>query len=162
MAGRRTNPRLVKLNRTYDVAELARRLGVHRNTVRHWQRDGLTAIDGGRPVLFHGSTIRTFLAERNARRKSPCPPGTLYCFGCRSPREPALGMVDFVSICATSGNLRAICATCETVMHRRASRASLTAILPGCDVQLVEAQRRLNDSPRSSLGSDFERKVATP
>jgi len=86
MAARRIDPRLIKLNRTYDVAELARRLGVHRNTVRHWQGEGLRSLDGGRPVLFHGSTIRDFLGKRNARRKSPCPQGTLYCFKCRAPR----------------------------------------------------------------------------
>ena len=54
MLGRRVNPNLVKRNRSYTASELAARLGVHKNTVRHWQRDGLAAIDGGRPTLFHG------------------------------------------------------------------------------------------------------------
>ena len=157
MAARRINPRIVKLHRTYEVAELAARLGVHRNTVRHWQREGLKPLDGRRPVLFHGSTVRAFLLCRSASRKSPCGPGTLYCFKCRAPRPPALGMVDYVPISATGGNVRAICATCETVMHRRAAEASLTAILPGCDVQFVQAPSRLKGSPPPSLNCDLER-----
>ena len=130
MPASRINPRAVKMHRTYDAAELAARLGVHKNTVRHWQKQGLTPLDGGRPVLFHGSTIRAFLSRRIAARKSPCPPGTIFCFKCRAPRQPALGMVDYIPISATGGNVRAICATCETVMHRRAANASLAAILP--------------------------------
>lgn len=161
MAARRVNPRAVKLNRTYDVAELAARLGVHKNTVRHWQRDGLKPLDGRRPVLFHGSTIRAFLSGRSAGRKSPCPPGTLYCFRCRAPRLPALGMVDYMPISATGGNVRAICAACETVMHRRAAIASLATILPGCDVQIAQAAPRLKGSPSPSLNCDLERQAAT-
>ena len=104
MAGRRVNPRAVKLHRSYSVSELAACFGVHKNTVRHWQRNGLQPLDGERPVLFQGAIVRTFLAARNASRKCPCPPGTLFCFRCREPRPPALGMVDYMSINAKSGN----------------------------------------------------------
>jgi hypothetical protein len=161
MPARRVDPRAIKLNRTYDVAELATRLKVHKNTVRHWQGEGLKPLDARRPILFHGSTIRAFLLSRSASRKSPCPPGTLYCFKCRAPRPPALGMVDYIPISANGGNVRAICATCETVMHRRAAHASLTSILPGCDVQIVEAPSRLKGSPSASLNCDSERQAAT-
>lgn len=161
MAARRVNPRAVKLHRSYSVSELSACFGVHKNTVRHWQRDGLEPIDGARPVLFQGATVQSFLASRNASRKRPCPPGTLYCFGCREPRPPALGMVDYLSRNGTSGNIRALCATCEIVMHRRARRAALASILPGCDVQFEEAPPRLNGSPLPSLNSDLERRRAS-
>ena len=161
MAARRVNPSAVKLHRSYSVPELAACFGVHKNTVRHWQRDGLTPIDGGRPVLFQGMTIREFLSKRNASRKCPCPPGTLYCFKCRAARPAALGMVDYVSINAVSGNVRAICATCETVMHRRARMADLAAIMPCCDVQFVQAPSRLEGSPAPSLNCDLERQATT-
>ena len=159
MAARRVNPRAVKLHRSYSVPELAACFGVHKNTVRYWQRDGLKPIDGGRPVLFHGALVRAFLLARNASRKRPCPPGTLYCFRCREPRPPALGMVDYLSINANSGNVRAICATCETVMHRRTSKAALAAIMPGCDVQIAEGPARLTGSPSPSLICDSARKA---
>lgn len=161
MAARRIDPRAVKLNRCYDIAELATRLGVHRNTVRNWQHDGLSPIDSCRPALFHGSVIRAFLETRNASRKSPCPPGTLYCFRCRAPRKPALNMIDFIPISATSGNIRALCAICEATMHRRAPRASLGAIMPGCDVQIAEGTARLIGSPSSSFICDSARKAMT-
>lgn len=156
----RIDPRLVKLTRTYTVVELAMRLGLHRNTVRHWQSEGLTAIDRSRPVLFHGSIVRAFLTRRDARRKSPCSPGTLYCFRCRAPRRPALAMVDYLPINDTSGNVRAICDTCETIMYRRTRKAALVATMPGCDVQIVQALPRLSDRPRPSLNGDFKRKAA--
>lgn len=160
MAARRVNPRAVKLHRSYSVPELAACFGVHKNTVRHWQRAGLKPLDGRRPVLFQGAIVRAFLANRNASRKRPCPPGTLYCFRCREPRPPALGMVDYHSINVKSGNVRAICATCDTVMHRRASKAALASILPGCDVQYGEALVRLKGSPPPSLDCELERQVA--
>ena len=161
MAARRVNPRVVKLHRSYSVPELAACFGVHKNTVRNWQRDGLTPIDSGRPVLFQGAIVRAFLSTRNASRKRPCPPGTLYCVRCRVPRRPALGMVDYLSINARSGNVRAICETCETVMNRRASKAALASILPGCDVQFVEAPPRLKGSSPPSLNCELERQAAT-
>lgn len=159
MSARRIDPRAVKLNRTYDVGELAALLRVHKNTVRSWQREGLKPLDGGRPVLFHGSGLRVFLASRNASRKSPCPPGTIYCFKCRAPRAPALEMVDYIPISATGGNIRALCATCDTMMHRRAKMAVLASIMPGCDVQIVEASSRLMGRPRPSLSCDSRRKA---
>ncbi len=161
MAMRRVNPRVVKLHRSYSVPELAACYGVHKNTVRHWQRNGLKPLDDGRPALFEGETIRAFLSKRNASRKCPCPPGTLYCFRCRAARPAALGMVDYLAINPVSGNIRAICATCETVMHRRARFAALAAIMPGCDVQLGQAPSRLKGSPCPSLNCDLERPMTT-
>jgi hypothetical protein len=139
MATQRINPNTVKLHRAYSIGELAERLAVHKNTVRHWQHDGLQPIDNNRPILFQGATIRAFLSKRNASRKRPCPPGTMYCFRCRTPRPPALGMVDYIPLNAVSGNLKAICAICDTIMHRRARHALLAAILPCCDVQIAQA-----------------------
>jgi hypothetical protein len=158
MAARRVNPRVVKLHRSYSVPELAACLGVHKNTIRHWQTGGLVALEG-RPTVFAGETVRAFLMKRNSGRKRPCPPGTLYCFRCREARAPAGRMIDYVPIDAVSGNVRAICATCETIMHRRARKALLAAIMPGCDVQNVQAPPRLKGSPLPSLICDKERKA---
>lgn len=143
MAARQVNPRVVKLHRSYTVPELAACFGVHKNTVRHWQRDGLKPLDGGRPVLFQGATIRAFLSKRNASRKCPCPPGTLYCFKCRQPRAPAMGMVEAVRQNDTTGNLSAICEVCGTMMHRRTRLAAIAAIMPNLDVQIREAGPRI-------------------
>lgn len=154
----RVNPNRVKLHRSYSVDELARCLDVHKNTVRHWRAKGLEPIDESRPVLFQGTTVRAFLADRNSSRKRPCPPGMLYCFRCRSPRAPALGMVDFVAMRPGGGNLRALCEFCETTMHRRVREAEIAKVMPGCAVQFAQAQPRLSGHTAPSLNCDVKRK----
>jgi excisionase family DNA binding protein len=139
MSRTRLNPRLAKLHRSYTVEEVARLYGLHRNTVRSWiKRDGLPTIDGGRPVLIRGADLRVFLDTRRRAAKRPCPPGTLYCFKCRAPRAPALGMADFVVGERRAGNIAALCETCGASVHRGARRSALAAILPGIEVRIVE------------------------
>jgi hypothetical protein len=157
MPVRRANPNRVKQHRSYSVDELARCCDVHKNTVRNWQRDGLMPIDTARPILFHGTTVRDFLSRRNSSRKRPCPPGTLYCFRCRCPRPPALGMVDFVAKKPGSGNLRALCESCEAIMHRRVREADIANVMPSCTVQFAEGRASLSGQADPSLDCDSER-----
>ena len=161
MATRRANPQRVKLHRSYCVPELAICLGVHKNTIRHWRRDGLEPIDASRPAMFQGAIVRAFLAKRNASRKCPCPPGMIYCFACREPRPPALGMLDYLATTPASGNLRALCADCGGLMHRRIRYADLATKMPGLAVQFRQAPPRISGRPASPQNSDFERKVPT-
>ena len=58
MPAKRINPRLIKLHRSYTVEDVSARLGIHKNTVRGWQRKGLEPIDKTRPVMFTGKTLR--------------------------------------------------------------------------------------------------------
>ncbi|MGC1269072.1 MAG: helix-turn-helix domain-containing protein [Croceibacterium sp.] len=151
MPAPRANHRRVKLHRIYSAVELAACCGVHKNTVRHWQANGLEPVSTGRPTLFDGATVRAFLAKRNASRKRPCPPGTLYCFKCRQPRAPAMGMIEATSLNATTGNLIAMCETCGTMMHRRTRLAAIPAIMPNLTVQIMEAGPRLSERTKPSL-----------
>jgi hypothetical protein len=162
MAARRVNPGAVKMHRSYTAGELAVRLGVHKNTVRNWQREGLAAIDRTRPLLFQGQSVREFLSRRNASRKSPCPPGTLYCLRCRAPRMPALGMVDYFETKPGTGNLRALCEACEAIMHRRTRRAALAAVMPGIAVQVRLGPERLSGRASPSLNCDGAGQGAEP
>ena len=139
MAAQRVNPNRIKLHYSYSVSELATILGVHKNTIRNWQRSGLEALEG-RPILIHGAAARAFLAERNRVRKQPCPPGTIYCFRCREPRQPALGMVELVNVKRGVGNLQALCGTCQGLIYRRARQDALAASMPGLTVQITEAE----------------------
>ncbi len=139
MSAQRANPNAIKLHHSYAVSELANVLGVHKNTVRSWQRSGLSVL-AGRPFLIHGGTARAFLAARNRARKQPCPPGTIYCFRCKEPRPPALGMVELVNIKRGVGNLQALCETCGGMVYRRARRDALTTIMPGLTVQIREGE----------------------
>jgi hypothetical protein len=59
-------------------------------------------------------------------------------------------MIEYIPIGPTSGNLKAICATCERIMHRRARRAALATIMPGFTIQFAGEQPRLIERPQSS------------
>jgi hypothetical protein len=150
MPGKRINPYLIKTHYSYTASELARRLGIHKNTVRNWTRDGLTYLPG-RPQLFTGGAVRAFLAASNTARRRPCPPGTFYCFRCRDRRKPALGMVDFVDRLRGAGNLTALCEACGATMNRRAQRDAVPAIMPGLAVQIRQAAPSLSGSAAPSL-----------
>lgn len=143
MPAHRINPNRIKTLRSYSSEELARCLGVHKNTVRNWRREGLMPVDDARYPLFHGGTVREFLATRNARRKQPCPLGTIYCLRCRVPSEPALGMIDYIPLSQWGGNLRGICATCGGLMHRRVRQSEIGKVMPDCVVQVSEGRKRL-------------------
>lgn len=153
----RLNPRLAKINHNYTIAEVADLFGVHRNTVRAWIRSGLPTLSDERPFLILGSELRAFLVERRAKAKRPCPPGMLFCLKCRLPRRPARGMADFVTVAVGAGDLCALCEACGTVMHRRAQRDQVGAILPGCAVQFTEGQERIDGCPKPSPNSALKR-----
>ena len=144
MATRRVNPRLIKLHRTYSVDDVARTLGVHKNSVRGWIKSGLPVIDKARPVLMLGRELRAFLERQREARKRPTTPGHIYCFKCRDASKPAGGMADYVPLNSTTGNLQALCETCGTVMNRRARQDQLPIIMPGLVVQIRQAPSRIS------------------
>lgn len=157
MPARRANPHRVKLHRIYSTAELATCCDVHKNTVRHWQANGLEPVSKGRPTIFDGATVRAFLAKRNASRKRPCPAGMLYCVKCREPRAPAMGMVEATLQNIATGNLRALCEDCGTMMHRRTRLDAIAAIMPNLDVQVREAGPRIGERAAPSLNCDIRK-----
>jgi hypothetical protein len=157
MPAPRFNPRLIKLHRSYSIDEAARALGAHSNSVRGWIKRGLPVVDRSRPVLILGHELRAFLEGRRKAAKRPCPPGTLYCFKCRAPRAPALGMVDCQPINRACGNLKALCNTCGTIMHRQTRIDAIAAIMPGIAVQLREAGASIAERTEPSLNCDKPR-----
>lgn len=149
---RRINYRLIKSLRSYEIGELASLLGCHKNTVRHWIRNGLpTLCDGRRPILVHGSDAREYLEKKRRQAKRKCRPDEMYCFGCRQPRRPAFGMVDFKATSSTGGLLAGLCEECSTLMFKRTARASLGRISGLLDVKLIGADERLNGRPEPPL-----------
>ena len=157
--GRHPNPRLVKIHRSYTVEEVARLLRKHKNTVRAWIKQGLRPIDVRRPTLIHGLELVSFLQNRRMSGKQPCPPGYMYCLKCRSPKQPAAGMADYLPISDTSGNLRAFCSDCGKFMHRRASLAKLNVVGAGLDIAFPQAVSRIRDSAIPSLNCDSSMKA---
>jgi excisionase family DNA binding protein len=84
MANRRINSRRIKIHYSYTVERAAEILGVHKNTVRLWIKQGLpVAEDERRPILLQGKAIRAFLDNRKAKQKHRLSAGEFYCLKCR-------------------------------------------------------------------------------
>lgn len=154
MGARHPNPRLAKIHRSYSVEEIARLLRVHKNTVRSWLRQGLTAIDGLRPTVVRGEEIRRFLGERRARAKQPSGPGRIYCLPCRAPKVPALKMADCVVSGDTAGTLRGICPNCGRMIYRRVNPQKIGAISGDLDVTFTQAEVRIEDTTKLNVSCD--------
>ena len=121
----RPGPFRVKTHRNYSIADAARLLGVHGNTVRAWLAGGLRSFQVGREHYMLGSELRTFLLERTRKRRVTTPAGQIFCMKCRAPREPAEGMVEACEHAGPALNLRALCGFCGSLMHRRVNAAKL-------------------------------------
>jgi predicted transcriptional regulator len=143
VSNRRIDSRRVKKHFAYTIEEAAEALGVRKNTVRTWIKDGLAVADDRRPAILSGATIRAFLAERTKARKSPLRPGEFYCFRCRGPKIPAGGIADFVATGAELGTMTGICPDCETMMYRRTSLATLETAKGKVDVLILPQSEAL-------------------
>ena len=155
MKRRHPNYRLVKIHRSYTVEEIAKLFGIHKNTVRHWVKEGLATIDDKRPMLFLGHVLAAFLQARRQKNKQTCKPGELYCVRCRAPRSPAGNMADYVPITEKFGNLVAICPDCNTIMNRHVSMARIGEFLGKMDISFTEAVERIVERVKPSVNSDF-------
>ncbi len=139
---KRINPRRAKLHRSYNVTELADVLGVHKHTVRGWIKKGLPVIDGAKPILILGSEFQAWWSKQRKAAKRPCQPGQMYCLKCREPKAPALGMVEYAATNAATGNLKALCETCGTLMHQL---TRLPISRPGCSEWTFKSSRPHHD-----------------
>jgi hypothetical protein len=155
MKKRHPNHRLVKIHRSYTVEEIAVLFGMHKNSVRHWVKDGLAAIDDKRPMLILGSVLAAFLQARRIKNKQTCKPGELYCVRCRAPRLPAGGMADYSPVTEKFGNLVAICPDCNTLMNRRVSVARIGEFQGKMDIRFPEAVQHIIERTNPSVNSDF-------
>lgn len=144
MPARRIDPRRAKLHRSYDLKELAERLGVHRQTVREWLNNGLPKVDDTRPFLIAGSDFQAWWAQRSKAKKRPLQPGEFYCLSCRMPKRPAMGMVDYAPTNTSTANLKALCETCEKMMHRRCRLDAIATNMPDLDVSRTQAPLSIN------------------
>jgi hypothetical protein len=69
-------------------------------------------------------------------------------------------MAEFVTLTATSGNLRGLCPVCGTMMHRRMGMAQLEHIQAKLEVTIVQSIRPLKDSAALSQNVHFEEQDA--
>jgi excisionase family DNA binding protein len=156
MRKQRPNARLVKIHRNYAVEDAAKLLGVHKNTIRAWIKQGLPLIDSRRPVLILGAALQTFLQEKRVKNKRPCKPNELYCLRCRAPKRPAADMVELQAVTEKLGNLLAICPDCSTLMHKRYSLAKADQLSSLLDITFTQAHEHIVDTSKPTVNSDFK------
>ncbi|MEX4006752.1 helix-turn-helix domain-containing protein [Neoaquamicrobium sediminum] len=149
---RRAKPnwRAVKRHRSYTVDEAARATGACKGTVRRWLKSGLPAITDQRPALILGEELIAFL-DRRKRDRQKCQPHECFCFSCRRPRAPAFNAAEFIPMSASSGNLRALCEECLTVMHKRVAVAKIDPLRAILDVTIMQDDQHLREMPNPCL-----------
>jgi excisionase family DNA binding protein len=158
---RNPNRRSVKIHRNYTVEEAARATGCAKGTIRRWIKSGaLPAITDRKPNLILGGDLLDYLKARAASgpklQLNEC-----YCLRCRAPREPALGMADYLPLTPTTGNLRALCSTCTTVMHKAVPLAALATLAGILEVTVQQANKRIADIHKPSLNDHLAREPKT-
>lgn len=136
----------VRIHRSYTVDEAARITGYAKGTIRRKIKAGaLPAIVDRKPHLVLGGDlvdhIKALTKSGPRLQLHEC-----YCLKCRAPRAPALGMAEFVPLTASTGNLRALCEVCATLMHKAISLATLGALEGILQVTVREADKHLEDS----------------
>lgn len=155
MKRRHPNHRLVKMHRSYTVEEIANLFGTHKNTVRHWVKEGLTCIDDKRPMLVPGADLVAFLQARRVKNKQTCKPGEFYCVRCRATKSPSGDMAEYSPITEKFGRLVAICPDCDSIMNRNVSMARIGEFRGKMDITVSEASRRIDERSEPSVNSDL-------
>lgn len=153
---RLASARGIKSRWTYTVAEVAARVGVSRNTVRQWIKDGLPLATERKPFLIHGADVIAFLGLRRASRKRPMAPGEIYCLPCHAPKRPAGNMADFIRRGPSGGMLTGLCPDCGRVIRRAVSRAQLHCLAAELDLAFPRAIETLRRDDGALANNDFE------
>jgi hypothetical protein len=153
------NQRLVKILRSHTAEEVARQLGVDKNTIRAWTKDGLTTIDSSRSKRILVSNLRRFLKAGRKSHKQLCRPGEFYCLKCRAPQAPAEAVADYNPTNNTLGNLCGICLIPGTPIHRRLVYAKLDAFRAIHDIAMPQTPPRIGvliDAPDQGVAITSE------
>jgi len=151
MGYRLPNPRLAKIYRGYSVEEVSRLFRVHKNTVRNWLRQGLTAIDEQRPIIIPGMELRRFLTDRRTRAKQTCGPGRMYCLPCRAPKVPAGNMAECIQTGESTGTLQGICPDCDRMIYRRVNPLKLGTVRGDLDISVTQARSRIEGTTKPNV-----------
>jgi len=154
------NHRRIKRHRNYTVDEAARTLGVAKGTVRRWIKTGLPVLAEQQPTLILGGDLIDFLVARTPPKRR-CALHECFCFSCKEPQAPAFDTVEYHSLSATSGNLRALCCVCATVMHKRLSVSRLDALKQILEVTIVEGQRPLSEIDDPCVNDHLDKELET-
>lgn len=130
----------IRQNHAYTFQEAADTVGVHKNTVRQWVKQGLKIMDAVRPLLIHGSELKAFLIKRKADARVVCRPHEFYCIKCQAARCTQDNFVDVVIRHARLMTLKGKCTVCSTTMNKGIGEEKILAGLNGLIIRTVQPE----------------------
>ncbi len=145
----------ISRHRSYTYHEVARALNVARGTVARWVKDGLPAITDQKPHLIIGADL---IEHRNRAKaaKRRCELAELYCFRCRTPRQPEGGLADVILSGGPAASLRALCG-CGCIMNKRIAVRRLQELQAQLSVAIRQAPSRIAECVNPSLNDAIEK-----
>lgn len=157
MAGKRGryNVRMIRRDLSYTVEEVVACLGIHKNTVREWIKQGLPVLDGKRPLLIHGASLMAFLLDRQNTRQVKLEVSEFYCVKCRCARTAFEGKSHVSPRDSLTVNISAICAVCMTKVHKVFSLKKLNKYDHVFDSATLGKQH-ISDTKIPSVNCDFK------
>lgn len=101
-----------------NVCDVFSDLGLHPQTIRKWiAKDGLKAIDNGRPILIYGNDLILFLKIQNNKGKCKTDFDQFFCMKCQDACHVFQNKI-VVEQKAQVLRGQAVCRTCKTRMFK--------------------------------------------
>ena len=151
---RKPDLRRIRASACYTAPEAAELLGVAVGTVRSWMKHGLPCLKDSRPFLIPGDDLKTWLKDRQKRRRQTCQPDEIFCFGCRVPRRPQPGTVTIVPRNEKTTIIKGRCHVCGSTMNRAGSVAKLEDTKRAFGVRTI-GQEHLTVSTEPTVKHNF-------
>jgi DNA-binding XRE family transcriptional regulator len=135
---------------TYTLQEAADLLGVSRQTVAQWEKEGLPVMGERVPKLAYGADLKAFLQKRESARKQKMQAGEMYCLSCKAASVPAEGRVFLSLLNQKRALLSGVCTRCGGRISRIISAAQLPEARERFCIQ-EQGIERSKDAPHHCL-----------
>lgn len=96
----------------YSIDDLMALFGAHRNTITNWRNAGLQPVDDHQPLLFKGSEVSRFHADRKLKNRHRQLPGEFKCLSCKEHVLPDIKTVTLHYQDSQTPAARAMCPEC--------------------------------------------------
>ena len=110
-----------------DICALFSEFGLHNQTVRKWVKNGLKAIDNGKPTLIYGNDLIGFLKEQNTKHKCKTDFNEMFCMKCQDAR-PIFQRKVTIKQKAKTLSVSGSCRECKTVMFKSYKMSDLSKV----------------------------------
>lgn len=152
----------IKATYPYAVPEIAKLLGVHKNAVLRWLKQGLEADHSSRPALVRGEELIRFLTERQQARRRKCSLSEFFCFKCRTQREALPGTASVVLSANNRLRVTAQCFHCCTAINKVQSVQTWPKIRAAFNFEQLPAQHLRERAAPSVKGALTMDSASTP